>query len=74
MKNDEIISVLFGQKGLSEMRLLEGHLNDRKEPAPQCLGKAVPDRKIASGFPKVTGAQWVREHKGQVVESLFIPL
>lgn len=35
MKNDEVISVLFGQKGLSEMRLLEGHLNDRKEPAPQ---------------------------------------
>lgn len=35
MKNDEVVSVLFGQKGLSKMRLLEGHLNDRKEPAPQ---------------------------------------
>lgn len=33
----------------------------------------VPDGKIASRFPKVTGAQWVREHKARSWRACLYP-
>lgn len=48
-----------------------GHPNDRKEPAAQWLGRAVPGRRNR-GFPKVARAQRARGTKlGQVIKSSY---
>lgn len=65
---------MFGQKGLSEVRLSEG-------PSGQQEGNCYVVIKgrwfwaVGAGFPKGAGAQWASDTElGQVLESMLLPV